>query len=144
MGEPQGTLSTMPKIRFFPEKTPNESKEVEANPGETLVQAAFRAGVVIQQTCGGTPSCTDCRVKILDNWENALEPPEGPEVRLTGNVYFITHERLSCQAIIKESCSVYVPSPKIPDGSKKAKFQRSNRDGKEEKNQSEKSDKKSS
>ncbi len=145
MGEPQGCF-IMPKIRFLLEKTPDEVKEVEAEAGETIVQAAFRAGVVIQQSCGGTPSCTDCRVKIVDNWENALEPPDGPELRLTGNVYFITKERLACQAVLKESCSVYVPSPKLPRGSSKAKNQRSNNYGKEnkEENHKEKGDKKSS
>src|SRR4051812_19876441 len=101
----------MLKIRFKPEKDSAKEVDCDAEAGETIAQVAVRAGVTIQQTCGGTPSCTDCRVKIIDNWQNALEPAEGPELRLTGNVYFITKERLACQAIIKESCSIYVPSP---------------------------------
>ncbi len=108
----------MAKIKFQIEKDGGTWVETDAEVGETIVQAAFRAGVVIQQTCGGTPSCCDCRVKILENWQNALEPIEGPEMRLTGNTYFITKERLGCQAVIKDSCSIYVPSPKLPNSSK--------------------------
>jgi ferredoxin, 2Fe-2S len=135
----------MPKIKFQLENDPNQPVEVEAQVGETVVQAAFRAGVVIQQTCGGTPSCTDCRVKITENWEKALEAAEGPELRLTGNVFFITKERLACQAVIKESCSIYVPSPKLPGSAQsKRAIQRSKRHGEEkEKSSEKKGDKKS-
>ena len=83
----------------------------DAAPGETLVQVAYRAGVTIQQTCGGTPSCTDCRCVVREGIDDGFEPPEGAEKRLLGNVYFITHERLACQALVKGSSCVFVPDP---------------------------------
>lgn len=86
-------------------------KTAEAAVGDLVTQAAYRAGVVIQQTCGGTPSCTDCKVTVKEGAANAFEPPEGPELRLLGNVYFITHERLACQAKVRENSTIYVPKP---------------------------------
>jgi len=128
----------MPIIKFYLEKDPETAIETEAQAGETIVQAAFRAGVVIQQTCGGVPSCTDCRVKISENWQNAVENPEGSEVRLCGNTYFITKERLACQAIIKDSCSIYVPSPKLPGSTRSKRSDRRSKENGEEKEKSRK------
>jgi ferredoxin len=101
------------KIRFLCEVDGREA-EVSAEPGETLVQAAYRAKVVIQQTCGGSPSCTDCKVIVKEGIELGLEPALGPELRLMGNVYFITKERLACQSIIKNDVCVWVPTPRPP------------------------------
>ncbi len=80
----------------------------QAEIGETLVQVAGRAGVVIQQTCGGAPSCTDCRVKVLEGQNDGFEPLEFAEKNLMGNVYFLTHERLACQAVVRGSSKVIV------------------------------------
>jgi len=96
------------KITFIREADGSEVT-VDAEPGDTVVQAAYRAGVLITQTCGGTPSCTDCRVVVKSGIEDGFEPAEGPEKRLMGNVYFITKERLACQAIIKNDSCVIVP-----------------------------------
>src|SRR5688500_4193057 len=101
------------KIRFLCE-VDGRTAEVSAEPGETLTQAAYRAKVVIQQTCGGTPSCTDCKIVVKEGVDTGFEPAEGPELRLLGNVYFITKERLACQCIIKNDASVWVPTPRPP------------------------------
>ena len=115
---------------------------VEVDPGETLVQAAYRAEVLIQQTCGGTPSCTDCRVRVQGGDINALEPMEGPESRLTGNVFHITFERLACQAKVRENCTILVPVP--PERKKTQTRKGTHRYGQEsQKKGSEKSDQKS-
>ncbi len=98
------------EIEFICEKDPTPNK-IEAEDGELLTQVAHRAGVVIQQTCGGTPSCTDCRIVVKNGVDSAFYPPQGPELRLMGNVYFITHERLACQSLVKESGTVWVPAP---------------------------------
>jgi ferredoxin len=87
------------------------TREAEAEHGELLTQVAYRAGVTIQQTCGGTPSCTDCKVRVLKGFDDAFGPPEGPEIRLLGNVFFITKERLACQAKVTASSTIFVPRP---------------------------------
>lgn len=109
------------RIRFVCEQASGPEKEVigEAQPGDTLAQAAYRAGVLIQQTCGGTPSCADCRVIIKEGGAESLEPMESAERALLGNVFFITKERLACQAVVKNSSTVWVPEPKKAKGNKK-------------------------
>jgi len=115
-------------------------KVAEAEVGELLTQVAYRAGVLIQQTCGGTPSCTDCKVIVKNGVDTGFEAPLGPELRLMGNVYYITHERLACQAQVKGDSSVYVP---LPPEKRAEKYFRKNtsrvgehRDGKEKENRS--------
>jgi ferredoxin len=109
------------RIRFLCETDAASDREVvaDAQPGDTIAQAAYRAGVIIQQTCGGTPSCTDCRVVIREGGAQALEPMENAEKALLGNVFFITKERLACQAVVKESATVWVPDPKKMKPSRK-------------------------
>jgi ferredoxin len=103
------------QIRFICEQAEGESDKeltVEAQAGERLTQAAYRAGVNIQQTCGGSPSCTDCRVIVREGGAEAFETIEHAEKTLLGNVFFITKERLACQAIIKSSSTIWVPCAK--------------------------------
>lgn len=102
------------KICFVLEKEGSASEEVEvhAEQGELVTQAAFRAGVTIQQTCGGSPSCADCKIKVLESEGDAFEEMEFEEEQLLGNVYFITKERLACQAKIANSSKIWVPDPK--------------------------------
>jgi ferredoxin len=84
-------------------------RRIDVEPGTKITQAAYAAGILIQQTCGGTPSCTDCMVKILEeDKEGSLEEIEGPEKRLLGNVYHLTKERLACQAVIRKSVTIKV------------------------------------
>lgn len=107
------------KICFQLENSPDPIK-VDAEPGERLTQVASRAGVTIQQTCAGSPSCTDCKIKVLEGETDAFEDMEFEEEALLGNVYFITKERLACQAIVKSSSKIFVPDPKkIHKGLKK-------------------------
>ena len=73
-----------------------------ARPGESLFEIGKRVGVRISTSCNGKASCGLCRVRILDGEEGltALGPLE---TRHLGNVYFITKQRLSCQARLTEA-----------------------------------------
>jgi len=106
------TVSETPSEDGSPVFGPDREVLAEGDEGELLSQVAYRAGITIQQTCGGSPSCTDCRVTIKEGFENAFEEMEHAEQTLMGNVYFITKERLACQAKLKNSCTVRVPNPK--------------------------------
>lgn len=96
------------KISFLVEAT-GERVEAEAEAGEKLTQVAYRAGVLITQTCGGKAACTDCRVLVKEGVDDGFEPATGAEVRQLGNVFFITRERLACQSIVKGNSTVWVP-----------------------------------
>ena len=65
--------------------------------GETLFEIGRRNGVPISTSCVGKASCGLCRVIIVagEQFLTALGPLER---RHLGNVYFITKQRLSCQA----------------------------------------------
>ncbi len=51
----------MPEVIFLP-----SNKSVDAIAGEDLLDAAARAGVVIDLQCGGKGTCGKCQVKIID------------------------------------------------------------------------------
>ncbi len=98
----------MPVILF--KLADGSQKEIDVEVGTRITQAAYRAGVRIQQTCGGTPSCTDCKIIVSKEDQNgSLQEMQGDEKRLLGNVYHLTHERLACQSVIKNSLTVEVP-----------------------------------
>lgn len=96
-------------IRFIPEDPQKSPVTAEAEAGEKLTQVAYRAGVLIQQTCGGKAACTDCKIVVKEGISEGFEPAVGAELRQLGNVYFITHERLACQSIVKGNAAVFIP-----------------------------------
>ena len=73
-----------------------------ARPGESLFEIGKRAGVRISTSCNGKASCGLCRVAIVDG-ESGLSPLGPLEKRHLGNVYFITKQRLACQARLIET-----------------------------------------
>lgn len=96
-------------VRFICESLGGKEVVVEGEPGEKLTQIAHRGRVIIQQTCAGKAACTDCKIIVKDGIDGGFEPVVGAEQRQLGNVYFITHERLACQAIVKGNSTVFVP-----------------------------------
>jgi ferredoxin len=70
---------------------------VECADGESVFEVARRHGVPIATACVGKATCGLCRVKVLAGEEH-LSPFNAGERKHLGNVYFITKERLSCQA----------------------------------------------
>jgi len=76
--------------------------------GTPLRDAAVGAGVEIASTCGGVASCGLCRVRIASGEAN-LEPLTPGEFALLGNVFFVTRERLACQARARGEVVCEVP-----------------------------------
>ena len=86
---------------------------VTAAAGESLFEVARRSGVSISTACVGQATCGLCRVKVLAG-EQHLTEFGAAERRHLGNVYFITRQRLACQARLlsdDSNVSVEVPSP---------------------------------
>jgi ferredoxin len=73
-----------------------------ARPGESLFEIGKRVGVRISTSCNGKASCGLCRVAIVAG-EEGLTPLGPLEKRHLGNVYFITKQRLACQARLTET-----------------------------------------
>lgn len=66
---------------------------------ENLLQELKKAGKKIKSSCGGCATCGDCLI-VIKSGELNLSPQTFEEVRLLGNVFHITKERLSCQTKI--------------------------------------------
>jgi uncharacterized 2Fe-2S/4Fe-4S cluster protein (DUF4445 family) len=82
----------MPTVKFEP-----LGLEADCAAGETLFGVARRLGVPVATACVGNATCGLCRMKVLAGGEN-LSALNTAEEKHLGNVYFITHERLACQA----------------------------------------------
>jgi len=79
------------KVKFLPSE-----KEFEIAPNQSVLDLAKKNGIFIKSICGGLPSCSECRVKVVAG-ENNILPPNFKEKSLIGSAYFVDHSRLSCQ-----------------------------------------------
>jgi len=66
------------------------------NGEETLLNQLKKAGKKIKSSCGGCATCSDCMI-VVKSGEINLTSQTFEELRLLGNVFHITKERLSCQ-----------------------------------------------
>ena len=66
------------------------------NGEETLLNQLKKAGKKIKSSCGGCATCSDCMI-VVKSGEMNLTAQTFEELRLLGNVFHITKERLSCQ-----------------------------------------------
>lgn len=76
-----------------------EGKVVEIEEGVNLLVALRESDVYVKSSCGGHATCSDCIIKIVSGEDN-LTPPPFEELKVLGNVFHITKERLACQTCI--------------------------------------------
>lgn len=93
----------MPLITFLPhEEHCPEGAVIEANTGETIIDAALRHGIEIEHACEMSCACTTCHVIIRDGGES-LEPSDELEDDLLDKAWGLEPEsRLSCQAVVAD------------------------------------------
>ena len=82
----------MATVRFLPDET-----VAEAAAGDTLLDAAQRAGVPLASACGGEAACTTCRVVVTEGREG-LAPPPPDEAALLAPLGADGTLRLGCRA----------------------------------------------
>ena len=101
----------MPQIVFLPnaEHWP-EGAVVEANTGETIIEAALRNDIDIVHACEMSCACTTCHVIVREGF-NSLEPSDELEDDMLDKAWGLEPEsRLSCQARVgKEDLVVEIP-----------------------------------
>ncbi|HXH30228.1 MAG TPA: 2Fe-2S iron-sulfur cluster-binding protein [Bacteriovoracaceae bacterium] len=85
---------TLSKCTLWP-----SGEVLELNNEESLLTQLKKAGKKIKSSCGGCATCTDCMI-VVKSGELNLSPQTFEELRLLGNVFHITKERLSCQTKI--------------------------------------------
>src|SRR5690554_1080332 len=69
---------------------------LDFNGEDSLLSQLKASGKKIKSSCGGCATCSDCIIVVKEGEEN-LTPQNFEELRLLGNVFHITKERLSCQ-----------------------------------------------
>ncbi len=72
---------------------------VEIEEGKNLLAALREENVYVKSSCGGHATCSDCIIKIVSG-EDYITPPPFEELKLLGNVFHITKERLACQTCV--------------------------------------------
>jgi ferredoxin len=68
----------------------------EIEEGKSVLELLQSKEVYVKSSCGGHATCNDCIVKIVSGEDN-LSPSPFSELKLLGNVFHITKERLACQ-----------------------------------------------
>ncbi|MCK6596294.1 MAG: 2Fe-2S iron-sulfur cluster binding domain-containing protein [Bacteriovoracaceae bacterium] len=71
--------------------------EIEEN--KNILQACREKGIYLKSSCGGHATCSDCVIKVVSGVDN-LSPAPFNELKLLGNVFHITKERLACQTCL--------------------------------------------
>ena len=97
----------MPSVTYLP-----SGIRLRCDDGESIFAVARQAGLPISTACNAKATCGLCRVKVISG-ESHLSPLNEAEKKHLGNVYFITKQRLSCQARVQGG-DVVVEIPGAP------------------------------
>jgi uncharacterized 2Fe-2S/4Fe-4S cluster protein (DUF4445 family) len=81
-------------------------RRVECNSGESLLEAARHAGIVLNATCGGEGLCGRCLVRLMEGMVSAPSITEQEEV---GQERIGQGWRLACQAKALGEVRVHIP-----------------------------------
>lgn len=86
--------------------TINDEKEIEVNPGSSLLSTLSNEKVFLPSACGGGGTCGMCRVQITDGGGSILPTEKG---------FFSRKEqqdnwRLGCQVKVREDMKIQVPA----------------------------------
>jgi 2Fe-2S ferredoxin len=87
---------TKVRVRFA-----NAGREIEAEVGESLLDAALRNHVEIDHACGGVCACSTCHVKVTAGADALREASEDELDQLDEARDVALNSRLSCQARIE-------------------------------------------
>lgn len=94
-----------------------EEREIAAEPGERLLDAAQRAGLPLEGTCGGDMACGTCHVAIASEDADRLPPASEEEEDMLDLLPGATRtSRLACQ--IRLSDALGKLSFRLPGGSR--------------------------
>jgi ferredoxin, 2Fe-2S len=82
-----------------------ESREVEAEPGSTVMEAAIRNGIPgIVAECGGACSCATCHVYVDEAFMPLVGEPEPMEEDMLDFAFDVRPtSRLSCQIRVRDN-----------------------------------------
>ena len=88
------------KVTFQP-----SGQSVYVLPGTVLLEAAGRAGIILQTPCGGKGTCGKCKVKVM----NGQRPPSAATAQALSNEQVQQGFRLACQTHVEDHMVVEIP-----------------------------------
>ena len=98
---------------------------VEVEEGRNLLEALREKNIYIKSSCGGHATCSDCVLKVVSG-EDYITPPPFSELKLLGNVFHITKERLACQTCLTGDITVDISKHDMATDEAKLKNKTSN------------------
>ncbi len=101
----------MPKLTILPHAVIcPEGAEIEANEGESILDAALRNHIPIEHACEKSCACTTCHVVVRQGFDTLDEAEENEEDYLDKAWGLEPDSRLSCQAkVAKADLVVEIP-----------------------------------
>ncbi|KGQ70854.1 2Fe-2S ferredoxin [Chelonobacter oris] len=91
----------MPKLIFLPhESLCPEGMVVEAQTGESILDAALNAGIEIEHACEKSCACTTCHVVVREGFDSLNDSSDLEEDLLDKAWGLEMESRLSCQAVV--------------------------------------------
>ncbi|PVZ72345.1 ISC system 2Fe-2S type ferredoxin [Pelagibaculum spongiae] len=101
----------MPQIVFLPnEDLCPEGAVVEAEAGQTVLEAALKSGIHIEHACEKSCACTTCHIVVREGFKSLGESDELEDDMLDKAWGLEPESRLSCQAIVADKdLTVEVP-----------------------------------
>ena len=83
----------------------NNEKEIETDPGSTLLSTLSNSKIFVPSACGGGGTCGMCRVQVTEGGGTILPTEKGFFTRKEQNDDW----RLGCQVKVREDMSITVP-----------------------------------
>src|SRR3954463_13728732 len=102
----------MPTVHFTDAE--GAVRDVEANPGDSVMETAVRNGVPgIVAECGGSLSCATCHVFVREDCASQLPPMDEMEDEMLYGIAVDREEtsRLSCQVRLSDGLDLFVTTP---------------------------------
>jgi len=91
----------MPQIIFLPhEEICPEGAVIDAEPGQTICDAALTHDIEIEHACEKSCACTTCHVIVREGFESLNESSEEEDDLLDKAWGLEPESRLSCQAVV--------------------------------------------
>lgn len=102
----------MTRIRFL-SADGRTTREVDAAPGQRLLDVAQEAGQPLEGTCEGQMACSTCHVVVAaEDWDKLPPASEEEDDLLDLAAHVTRHSRLACQIMLTdelESLTVRMP-----------------------------------
>ena len=98
-----GSLEPMPKIVFLPHPVIcPDGAEVDAEPNESILDAALLNNIIIEHACEKSCACTTCHLIVREGFDSLQEPDENEEDYLDKAWGLEPESRLGCQAKVAD------------------------------------------